>query len=200
MSLTKSLTDSPKAIGFLSFSSGAGWRRACAKPTLPWSDNRRLLHNNRAHEDRFAFFHGHGYCWIGGLQSQGKIREKQSRRRPLASGKQRQSRFQRRGSLGGAGIRLGDIRFEQAGSTVSGTMGNYSARGVVRGSRVFLALSSGGYVHYTVTLKLTAGTLSGFYSPSVPFNAADQAAVTLRRLGSRPRGQFARETVTSKTA
>lgn len=40
----------------------------------------------------------------------------------------------------------GDVRFEQIGSSVNGAMGNYSARGVVRGSRVFLALSSGGYV------------------------------------------------------
>jgi hypothetical protein len=32
-------------------------------------------------------------------------------------------------------------------------MGSYSARGVVRGSRVFLALSSGGYVYYTVFSK-----------------------------------------------
>jgi hypothetical protein len=36
----------------------------------------------------------------------------------------------------------GGIRFEQRGSSVNGPMGNYSARGVVRGSRVFLALSS----------------------------------------------------------
>ena len=77
----------------------------------------------------------------------------------------------------------GDIRFEQAGSTVSGAMGNYSARGVVRGSRVFLALSSGGYVHYTVVLTKSAEMLSGFYSPSVPFSQGDQAAVTLRRIG-----------------
>ena len=77
----------------------------------------------------------------------------------------------------------GDIRFEQAGSTVNGAMGNYSARGVVRGSRVFLALSSGGYVHYTVVLAKSAEMLSGFYSPSVPFSQGDQAAVTLRRIG-----------------
>jgi hypothetical protein len=77
----------------------------------------------------------------------------------------------------------GDIRFEQAGSAVNGAMGNYSVRGVVRGSRVFLALSSGGYVYYTVVLKKSGDMLSGFYSPSVPFNPADQAAVTLRRIG-----------------
>jgi hypothetical protein len=62
-------------------------------------------------------------------------------------------------------------------------MGNYSARGVVRGSRVFLALSSGGYVYYTVILNKSADMLSGFYSSSTPFSSADQAAVTLQRIG-----------------
>lgn len=78
----------------------------------------------------------------------------------------------------------GDVRFEQVGSSVNGAMGNYSARGVVRGSRVFLALSSGGYVYYTVILTKSGDQLSGFYSGSVPFNPGDQAAVTLRRIGN----------------
>jgi hypothetical protein len=77
----------------------------------------------------------------------------------------------------------GSIRFEQAGSTVHGAMGNYAARGIMRGSQVFLALSSGGFVHYTAVLKKGRDTLSGFYSSSVPFNPGDQAAVTLRRIG-----------------
>ena len=63
-------------------------------------------------------------------------------------------------------------------------MGNYSARGFVQGSRVFLALSSGGFVSYTVILKKSGDMLSGFYSSSVPFDPADQAAVTLRRIGN----------------
>lgn len=33
----------------------------------------------------------------------------------------------------------GAIRFEQSGSRASGAMGSYSARGVVRGPRLFLA-------------------------------------------------------------
>jgi hypothetical protein len=78
----------------------------------------------------------------------------------------------------------GEIRFQQAGSSVTGAMGSYSARGVVRGSRVFLALSSGGYVYYTVVLKKSGDMLSGFYSSSVLFSPADQAAVTLRRIGN----------------
>jgi hypothetical protein len=78
----------------------------------------------------------------------------------------------------------GDIRFEQLGSSVNGAMGNYSARGVVRGSRLFLALSSGGYVYYTVVLKKSGDMPSGFYSSSVPLSPADQAAVTLRRIGN----------------
>ena len=76
----------------------------------------------------------------------------------------------------------GDIRFRQVGSTLDGAMGNYSARGVIRGSQVLLALSSGGYVYYTVVLRASGDTLSGFYSSSVPFHSADQASVTLRRL------------------
>ncbi len=78
----------------------------------------------------------------------------------------------------------GDVRFEQSGSQVNGAMGNYSARGVVRGPRLFLALSSGGYVYYTAVLTMRGETLSGFYSSSVPFDPADQAVVTLRRIGN----------------
>ena len=78
----------------------------------------------------------------------------------------------------------GDVRFEQSGSQVNGAMGNYSARGVVRGPRLFLALSSGGYVYYTAVLTMRGETLSGFYSSSVPFDLADQAVVTLRRIGN----------------
>lgn len=78
----------------------------------------------------------------------------------------------------------GAIRFEQEGSKISGAMGNYTARGHVRGSRVYLALSSNGYVHYTVVLKKSGSTLAGFYSPSVPFSQDDQAAVNLYRVGN----------------
>ncbi|HEY5741278.1 MAG TPA: hypothetical protein VIS99_01950 [Terrimicrobiaceae bacterium] len=77
----------------------------------------------------------------------------------------------------------GDIRFEQIGSSVNGAMGNYSVRGVIRGSQVFLALRSGGYVYYTAVLKKNGEMLSGFYSSSVPFRHGDEAAVTLRRIG-----------------
>jgi hypothetical protein len=51
-------------------------------------------------------------------------------------------------------------------------------------SRVFLAQSSGGYVYYTVVLTKSGDMLSGFYSASVPFDPADQAAVTLRHIGN----------------
>lgn len=78
----------------------------------------------------------------------------------------------------------GAIRFEQSGARVNGAMGNYSARGVVRGPRLFLALSSGGYVYYTAILTKRGELLSGFYSSSVPFSSADQAVVTLRRIGN----------------
>jgi hypothetical protein len=104
---------------------------------------------------------------------------------PLISGFRRitaRSECYDRWGLAGGRSRLGDIRFQQVGPTVNGAMGNYSARGVMRGSQVCLALSSGGYVYYTVTLRASGDTLSGFYSSSVTFNSADQAPVTLRRL------------------
>ncbi len=78
----------------------------------------------------------------------------------------------------------GAIHFEQMGSRVNGAMGNYSARGVLRGPRLFLALSSGGYVYYDAVLTRRGETLSGFYSSSVPFSPADQAVITLRRIGN----------------
>ena len=77
----------------------------------------------------------------------------------------------------------GAIRFEQSGSRVNGAMGSYSARGVVRGPQLFLALSSGGYVYYTAVLTKRDELLSGFYSSSVTSSPADQAVVTLRRVG-----------------
>jgi hypothetical protein len=84
----------------------------------------------------------------------------------------------------GRGIRVRAIRFEQSGSRVNGAMGNYSARGVVRGPRLFLALSSDGYVYYIAVLTKQGETLSGFYSSSVPFSLADQAVVKLRCIGN----------------
>jgi hypothetical protein len=54
----------------------------------------------------------------------------------------------------------------------------------VRGRRVYLALTSNGWVHYTVVLTRSGSNLAGFYSPSVPFSTADQAAVNLARIGS----------------
>ncbi len=96
---------------------------------------------------------------------------------------------------GGGGINIGGswesrefgwgaIRFEQEGSKISGAMGNYTTRGSASGSRVYLALSSNGYVHYTAVLKKSGNTLAGFYSPSVPFSQADQSAVNLYRVGN----------------
>ena len=41
----------------------------------------------------------------------------------------------------------------------------------------------GGYLYCTIVLKKSGDMLSGFYSSSVPYDRADQAAVTLRRIG-----------------
>ena len=63
-------------------------------------------------------------------------------------------------------------------------MGSYSARGVVRGPRLFLALRSDGYDYYTAVLYKQGEALNGFYSSSIPFSLADQAVVILRPFGN----------------
>jgi len=76
----------------------------------------------------------------------------------------------------------GEIRFDQKGNAVSGVMGDYSVRGVLNGSRLYVLLHTGGWNYYTAVLRKTGSSFVGFYSPSVPFTSADQSPVTLRRI------------------
>lgn len=77
----------------------------------------------------------------------------------------------------------GGARLAQSGRTVTGAMGNYNVRGVISGSRAYLLLHSNGWVYYTAVLtRPSHGTLSGFYSASVPFDVMDQRPLDLRRV------------------
>ena len=77
----------------------------------------------------------------------------------------------------------GSIRLMQSGSNISGAIGSYSVKGVMRGSRAYLLLASNGWNYYTAILTRSGDALVGFYSSSVPFSPADQAAMTLRKVG-----------------
>jgi hypothetical protein len=76
----------------------------------------------------------------------------------------------------------GSIRLVQSGSNISGAIGSYTVKGVMRGSRAYLLLSSNGWIYYTAILNRSGDALIGFYSSSVPFSTSDQAAMTLRKL------------------
>lgn len=76
----------------------------------------------------------------------------------------------------------GTGRFVQSGNAITGALGNYTARGVVKGTTVYLALNSSGWTYYTAILTLRGGVLGGFYSPSIPFSPEDQGSLNLRRI------------------
>lgn len=77
---------------------------------------------------------------------------------------------------GGAG------RIVQKGNTLSGALGEYTLRGVVSGSDVYLAFIYNGWTYYTASLKLRGNILGGFYSSSVPFSSRNQGSLNLRRI------------------
>lgn len=77
---------------------------------------------------------------------------------------------------GGAG------RFVQSGNTISGALGNYTVKGSVNGSLVYLTFYSNGWTYYTAELRKRGDTLGGFYSASIPFSTTDQGSLTLRRI------------------
>jgi hypothetical protein len=97
---------------------------------------------------------------------------------------------------GSAGVRVGGTweavesgwggpaTFAQSGSRISGVLGRYTAKGVLDGSTVYLALESGGWTYYTAVLKKHGDTLGGFYSTSVPFSRNSQWALNLRRISA----------------
>jgi len=78
----------------------------------------------------------------------------------------------------------GGAQFTQSGRSILGTMGNYNVRGKVSGGRAYLLLESGGWIYYTAVLaRPNPSTLTGWYSPSVPFHTGDQQPLEFRRAG-----------------
>jgi hypothetical protein len=76
----------------------------------------------------------------------------------------------------------GGALLTQTGNKITGTIGEYTANGVVKGRIAYIALSEGGWVYYTVMAKPTSsGTFEGFYSGEVPFSQADQRIFTMIR-------------------
>jgi hypothetical protein len=76
----------------------------------------------------------------------------------------------------------GDGRFVQTGNQITGALGNYSVRGVINGSTVYLTFDSNGWTYYTCVLKKNGNMLAGFYSSSVPFSSQNQGVLTLRKI------------------
>ena len=59
----------------------------------------------------------------------------------------------------------GPASFTQAGRNITGTLGDYAAKGVVSGKSLYLMMYSGDRAHYFADLKLQAdGTFKGFYT------------------------------------
>jgi hypothetical protein len=76
----------------------------------------------------------------------------------------------------------GGALLTQTGNKITGTIGEYTANGVVKGSTVYIALSSDGWVYYTVMAKpAPTGALEGFYCGDVPFSPTDEKTFTMVR-------------------
>lgn len=58
----------------------------------------------------------------------------------------------------------------QSGRDVQGHIGDYPAKGIVSGDKVFLLVSEGGWYYYSAVLQMThPGLLVGSYSRSIPY-------------------------------
>ena len=76
----------------------------------------------------------------------------------------------------------GGALLSQNGNRITGTIGDYQANGVVRGDIACIALSSEGWVYYTIMARLTApDSLVGYYSSEVPYSPSDESAFALTR-------------------
>lgn len=76
----------------------------------------------------------------------------------------------------------GGALLSQSSGKITGTLGDYTVNGVVKGRVVYLALSEDGWVYYTIMAKQTAsGALEGFYSGEVPYSPADEKAFSMER-------------------
>ena len=59
----------------------------------------------------------------------------------------------------------GDAKFKQEGKNVTGTLGDYPAKGVVSGNDLYLLMYSGDKIHYFAELKAAdKNTFKGLYS------------------------------------
>ncbi len=64
----------------------------------------------------------------------------------------------------------GSARFHQSGRRVTGTLGDYSVRGVVSGSKAYLLIASGDWYYYSAILEKTRpDLLTGRFSRVIPF-------------------------------
>ena len=73
--------------------------------------------------------------------------------------------------------------FVQGDRRINGQVGTYTAYGKASGSRVYLVLSEGGLVKDSLILTMpSSSTLTGYYSPSVPFDRSNQTPVTFTLL------------------
>jgi hypothetical protein len=92
-------------------------------------------------------------------------------------------------TTGGAGPNWGEANFIQDGAMFYGTLGMYNVDGAVNGDQIYLALSSGKTVYYTVRLrKQPDGTYAGRAVADAIIGDAGRAdgdftVMTLRRLG-----------------
>jgi hypothetical protein len=75
----------------------------------------------------------------------------------------------------------GDAHFSQSGNKVKGTVGNYEAVGVVKGSRVHLALKADNWIYYSVVADKKGDLLEGRYSRGVPFNEKSNERFAFRQ-------------------
>lgn len=76
----------------------------------------------------------------------------------------------------------GKADFTQTGKEVTGKLGDYKIRGVVSGYRAYLLAHDDGWVYYTIVLRRESKyALEGSYSSSVPYAAADEKDIYLRR-------------------
>jgi len=76
----------------------------------------------------------------------------------------------------------GGAMLTQTANKITGTIGDYTVNGVVKGRVVYLALSEDRWIYYTIIAKLTSsGALEGYYSGDVPYAPADEKPFTMVR-------------------
>ncbi|MEO8205428.1 MAG: hypothetical protein ABI615_04555 [Chthoniobacterales bacterium] len=98
------------------------------------------------------------------------VRNKQVSDQWLASQPKKQPTINVTGHYTSEVYRWGGAELIQKGSSVTGTIGSYTLRGVVRGSRVYLLAINSGLDKYSIILNADGNNLVGAYSDSIPFS------------------------------